>query len=662
MPGSLSDWLGSFRPSGEGWAQGQELGGTTFRLDIQGLRAIAILAVIAYHASPDIVTGGFVGVDIFFVISGYLITGIVIREIDAGNFCLSRFYRRRALRLLPALFIMLLAVALAGLAILPPRHLETLGQGIAASAAYVSNLYFAASIDYFASATIWRPLLHTWTLAVEEQFYLAYPLLLIWISSRAHAHRSTILGALWLLSLVAAGAFVALQSDLGFYLPITRAYELLTGALLALRKGTAAGQPPLRAEFLGWSGVVALGASLFVLNATWVMPGLAALLPCLGCAALIEAGRNANPSVTRMLSVRPLVFVGSISYALYLWHLPVLLFGSYVVLDRLRQADLAICVAITFLLAWLSTRLVEMPLRKLTWSDRKVLVAAGCMSAFFVALGIALTLGRGLPDRFEQKSLASFAAANDFQPSRERCHGIMDDLDYGRHCRLGDKSAVPDIAVWADSFGAELAFAMGEQLATQNRSVLQITASSCPPVPGYRVHKAGACNAHNANTLLNLSRDTRIRTVIMNAYYSGYPDQTAFRRAFGDAAHRIHDAGKDIILIYPLPQAHFPVPEAIGLSQERGLPLDGLAIRNDIGAGAKNGSTSWLDALATELGAQTVRPERIFCEADFCRPFDENGNPYYFDLLHLSVEGARAVVRSEEGAPLLRSPSFYPAG
>ena len=638
------------------------MGGTTFRLDIQGLRAIAILAVIAYHASPDIVSGGFVGVDIFFVISGYLITGIVVREIDAENFSLLRFYRRRALRLLPALFIMLLAVALAGLAILPPRHLETLGQGIAASAAYVSNLYFAASIDYFASATIWRPLLHTWTLAVEEQFYLAFPLLLIWISGRAHSHRSMILGALWLISLAAAGVFVALQSDLGFYLPITRAYELLSGALLALRKEPAAGQPPWRAELLGWSGLVAVCVSLFAMDATWVMPGFAALLPCLGCAALIEAGRNANPSITRILSLRPLVFVGGISYALYLWHLPVLLFGSYAVLDKLRQTDLAVCVAITFLLAWLSTRFVEMPLRKLRWSDRKVLVAAGCISVLFVALGMALTLGRGLPNRFEQKSLASFAAANDFQPSRERCHGIMDELDYGRHCRLGDPSAAPDIAVWADSFGAELAFAMGEQLAAQNRSVLQITASSCPPVPGYRVHKAGACNAHNANTLLNLSRDARIRTVVMNAYYPGYPDQAGFRQAFADAARRLHAAKKNIVLVNPLPQARFPVPEAIGLSQERGLSLDDMAIRNDIGAGARNGSTSWLDALAKELDAQTVRPERIFCEAGLCRLFDKNGKPYYFDLLHLSVEGARAVVRSPEGAALLRSPASSPTG
>lgn len=355
-----------------------------FRRDIQGLRAVAIILVVLFHAWPRLLPGGFTGVDIFFVISGFLISSILLDGIETGSFSYARFYRHRIRRLFPALFLMLVAVTVAAFFVLSPAALNDFAATVATTVLFFSNIEFARSSDYFSTAAELKPLLHTWSLAVEEQFYLIFPLLLVvtkrWFRGR---YLAVILSGGTISFLV--GLWLGFRAPaVNFFLGPSRAFELMIGAALAAKLLPEPAHR-LRREALAALGLVMILAPAFLLDPERHFSGLTALPSCIGAALLIQAGSGGDSAVARFLS-RPLPnFIGTISYSLYLWHWPLLSLLRSLVMRQPTAIEIAATIALSFLLATLSWRLVEGPILARP-ADRRFLASMAVAAASLLAV------------------------------------------------------------------------------------------------------------------------------------------------------------------------------------------------------------------------------------------------------------------------------------
>jgi len=622
--------------------------GQRYRADIQGLRALAIVPVVIYHAVPALAPGGFVGVDVFFVISGFLITRILMRELEIGKFSITRFYERRVRRLFPALYLVLSLTVVAGYVLLPPDALADLGKSTGATAAFVSNLYFWRTSGYFDAASELKPLLHTWSLAVEEQFYLLFPIFLFVIYRTLRRHLGIALWACAIASLALATWQAEARPLDGFYLPLGRAYELLIGAIIA-----AAPLPAIRgnrlADALSLAGIAMIVASIALFHDGMRFPGAAALLPCIGSALILHLGSERTPLGGRILSHPLLVFFGAISYSLYLWHWPVLVYARYAALGEPSGWVIAALVGVAVAGAWLSWRFVEQPFlhgRKHGWWP--FLLGGGAMAGAFAIAGL-LFVTHGLPGRFDAQAQASLAAANDYNPRRAECHANGRRIAYADNCVFGAIGVAPDAAIWGDSVGAELAVGLGERAAVKGESVMQITSSSCPPALDTAPPGSVDCTAHSRDTLAALVADPRIRTVYLVAAYSDYApgDQASLLAGYRQAATVLHGAGKRLVLIYPIPQLPFPAPTALGLSGKWGWALGAFGVPIATFDAANRPYTALLDQLSASLGASRIRPARALCGGGLCRAWQPGAGVLYFDNLHLSLAGVRHVLAQE---------------
>ena len=386
-------------------------GSGTYFPHIDGIRALAVLPVLLFHLAPGLCPGGFAGVDVFFVISGYLITGGILRDLKQDRFTVANFYHRRIRRIIPAYLFLIAGVYLAGCVIYYASPLILLGDSVSASTMFLANHFFRAlGGDYFAPDLHLQPLLNLWSLSVEEQFYLFIPL----ACSVTWAFRPRLLpwmlGGLALLSLVAAAVAVALHRQVdAFYFLHFRAWELLAGALLAVAPapvpdpegGLGPGQR--KSGLLGGLGVVLVLAPYALLASRTPFPGLAALPSVAGTALLIRQGHQGW--ISRGLSVRPLVTVGRISYSLYLWHWPIIVYWRYLVYNQVTAGDLAGMAALSCLMGYLSWRFVEQPVRlSAYWTRRRSFALAGAGMILLVALGTSTVAAKGWPSQLNPKA------------------------------------------------------------------------------------------------------------------------------------------------------------------------------------------------------------------------------------------------------------------
>lgn len=334
-----------------------------YRPDIDGLRALAILPVLLFHAKLGC-PGGFVGVDIFFVISGFLISSLILKELGDGTFSLISFWERRIRRIFPALALVVLATLAAGWYLFLPDDFESLGKSVIAQAMLLSNVFFYRQAGYFDTASDTKPLLHTWSLAVEEQFYLLFPLLLIFLAQQRQLSLfKTVIGmTIGTFALCVVGSYSYAWAT--FYLLPTRAWELFLGALLAMMRGRFAGVVGLPRETAGLLGFSLVCYAIFFYDGDTRFPGLAAIPPCLGTALIIFSSESQLSFVGRILAFKPVVFIGLISYSLYLWHWPILVFSKYTAYDEQSAGLRAALLVASTVLAILSWKYVEMPFRK----------------------------------------------------------------------------------------------------------------------------------------------------------------------------------------------------------------------------------------------------------------------------------------------------------
>jgi peptidoglycan/LPS O-acetylase OafA/YrhL len=620
-----------------------------FRADIQGLRAIAVLSVVLYHANPNWMPGGFVGVDIFFVISGYLIAGILMGELERKQYSLVGFYERRVRRLFPALFVMLAYAAAAGALLLPPDAYNGFAKDAFATIFFVSNVTYYFQAGYFDPEAQLKPLLHTWSLAVEEQFYLLFPPLLAGLYAIARKRVRLVLAMLALASLLACEAAVQRNEPAAFFLAPFRAFELLLGAVLA------------RLAFADWSqrwrdglsllGLVLIAIGLFGLSEQSVFPGVSALLPCLGAAALLCAGAGGSSAGGRIVSGPFFNFFGSISYSLYLWHWPVLVFARYALVAPPTPLQTALLIGLAVLAATASYFLVERRFLARRGRPRLAIgVGLGVMGAA-AAASFAIARLDGLPQRFRPEALALFASAEDFSPKRLACHNfLIDILPYERACVLGASAVEPTWAVWGDSHGVELAYALSERLEARGLSLLQLTASGCPPALGFDLTRRPICDAQNRLLLEKLRADSRIGTVVFAVNFMGnvYPDQTLLLAHFTEAVEAIARIGRRVVIVAPIPVFDFEAPAAIGLIAQRGGDPSQFGLSRSEYDRATSEARQTISRLARRTGAMVVRTDEIFCDQARCRAHTPERGAMYFNLDHPSLAGARPVAQQIE--------------
>ena len=364
-----------------------------YRADIDGLRALAVLAVMGYHAFPEHVSGGFVGVDVFFVISGYLISKILLGQLADGQLQWKLFYIGRIKRIFPALITVLLAVGSVGWVALFADEYDQLGRHMAAGSVFASNFLLWHEVAYFDNAAATKPLLHLWSLAVEEQFYLAWPACL-WLVYRVTPRAGWFLGLVVAASVGASLLTVQSNPTAAFYAPYLRIWELALGALLAWKRPSVT--DPRIASFMSVCGMLLIAFAITRFTATQTYPGWRALAPTLGAALFIAAGSRGATNYA--LALRPMVWIGLISYPLYLWHWPLLAFAHIVAGGSPDALTVWGCLALSFVLAWATYRWIEVPVR---YSVEKPLIAAPMLGAMAVvgALGVLLHLQQGFPRR-----------------------------------------------------------------------------------------------------------------------------------------------------------------------------------------------------------------------------------------------------------------------
>lgn len=457
---------------------------TDYRPDIDGLRAIAVLAVIGFHAFPSLVPGGFVGVDVFFVISGYLISRHILGELKANSFSIAAFYVRRIKRIFPALILILLTCTAVGWVILTPNEYELLGRPIAGGAGFVANLVFWKEAGYFDTLADTKPLLHLWSLGIEEQFYIVWPFILALLWRRAPHFLGRAIVALLLISLAYSIWLVRYNVTADFYSPFTRFWELALGAGLAygvLHNRLDFAAPHRQA--LSWIGLCLIVTGVFALEKSYSFPGAWALLPTLGAACLIYCARGAAIN-SRLLASRPLVFIGLISYPLYLWHWPLLSFARIIESETPSLGLRLGLVAASIVLAWLTYRLAELPVRAASGKQAKRLVILLSLAMVLLfAAGVTIRKLDGLKFRLLSKlnaDVRTLSLGKDRHALIKAC-GLPDEQkDQFQFCLSSSREA-PRFAVLGDSKAEALFFGLARESRPGMQGVL--IGSVRPPTP-----------------------------------------------------------------------------------------------------------------------------------------------------------------------------------
>jgi peptidoglycan/LPS O-acetylase OafA/YrhL len=622
------------------------------RADVDGLRAVAVLAVVAYHAGADWMPGGFAGVDVFFVISGFLITRLLLSEYSlSGRISLIGFWERRARRILPALFAVMAVCAVAAWALMLPVALEEFSFALRGAAVFAANIALADLTDYFARPAELQPLLHLWSLGVEEQFYLIFPLICALMLARAPHGFPSLLALLLALSFGAAVWGVAEAPDNAFFLPHMRAWQLLTGALIA-----AGVVPRLPHRALATAGLV--GAAMLAACFAWLpggegFPGFPALAPTAG-AALIVLAEGRGP-VGALLSLRPVVAVGLISYSLYLWHWPLLVFPR-IALGGASGAPVVIPLIAAFALAWLSWRYVEHPFRRPggVLSSRGVAVAAVCGALAFFGVGLAGKLTHGAPWRFNPEVQALLALRDSYLSGPGRTCGARttdiaraadDAAALALACRIGAPGAPTAVALWGDSLAMAIQPAVDGAAVALGVGGVALARSACPPFPGLAMRddrKSAICVAFN-DRAPRLAALAGVRAVVIaGSFTARLADDPGRALALVRAVEDLSARGIRAILVPPPPGPGYNVPDALARQA-----LYGVAPRGGAMPAAYRRDTALLRKAVAAMPAGTVLLDLgpIFCADPGapCAVVDAAGAPLLADDLHPSVAGAERI-------------------
>ena len=605
---------------------------TQYRPDIDGLRAIAVMLVLNYHAFPQALPGGFVGVDVFFVISGFLITDIIARELGEKRFSLLGFYARRIRRIFPALIVVLAAVLVLGWLWMLPAAYAQLGSDVFASAAFSANIALLLQSGYFDLESARKPLLHLWSLGIEEQFYLAWPLILL-LAARLRWRILAVATVLGLASFALNVTLIGRDPVATFYLPFTRAFELLAGAALA-RGWSFGGKTAAASNWQAAMGLVLIALAAGLLDPHRAFPGWWAILPVAGTVLLLSApGAWLNRTV---LASRPMVGIGLISYPLYLWHWPLLVFFGTIKHGELTLLECELIVLASMLLAWATYRLVETPFRFGPASPRKLAMLGAGMILVGVAGG-AVVAGHGFDFRLpaEIRAMANVPTQN----AKWRLHRCLLDLSkemsFADECV--DRASGPLVLVWGDSTAGALMPGLLKARQTRDFGIAQLTSSSCIPALNADIPSTPNCRAIN-DKVLSLAREINPDIVLLHGTWEKHLDNVA----------------ETVVALKRLTAARVVVLGGVP-AWKRGLPSEVLKYfmlhrrliptRSNVAA-QSNGYDAVMRARLVPLGAEFISASDTFCNEEGCltRTGDSAGDITVSDQVHLTEKGSEYLI------------------
>lgn len=644
-----------------------------YRPDIDGMRALAILSVVIFHAFPSTLKGGFIGVDIFFVISGYLISGIILKGLDEKNFSFGSFYAHRIKRIFPALVIVLVCVSVAGWFLLLPDELRELGKHIAASVMYLQNYALAGEAGYFDTASDLKPLTHMWSLAIEEQFYLVFPLVLV-CAWRFGLNLLTIIILAALVSFALNIQGVKANPSTAYYLPQIRFWELLTGSALAyidLYKKTYVldvfaklafcpvffSRPPIAArknellgEMFSAAGITLIAVSLFLIEKGYSFPGWWGIGPVFGAFLIIFGGPETWINRV-LLSSRPMVFVGLISYPLYLWHWPLLSFAQIVSDGGASVITRTIILVASVILAWLTFRFIERPIRKGRNGRLKVLILVS-LSLILGAAGYYTYLNQGFSARLEAFSKISKAAGEWDYPGR-LVPTKFDSISYNMQ-----QSSNTMTTMYVGDSNIEQYYPRIEHLIKSSpnsmNSAIFKTGGGCLPVIGLQYDDMHThCRAMMQDVVALVKGKPEINRIVIGAQWNGYlttgfglvdpihPGDAAYDRALSSLSGFIREMvsnGKLVYLVANIPVGKEIDPKYVAQRDISAFPdvfklraggIDKTELERKFGKIRID-----LKKVGFEAGAIVIDPVDYLC-TDRCESLDDQGNPIYKDVSHL---------------------------
>ncbi|VVD75039.1 acyltransferase family protein [Pandoraea fibrosis] len=614
-----------------------------YRPDIDGLRAIAVLAVLAFHAFPSEVKGGFIGVDIFFVISGFLISGIILKGLEHGTFSFVDFYKKRIRRIFPALILVLGACLAIGWNALLADEFERLGKHIASAAVFVSNITLWSEAGYFDVSAEVKPLLHLWSLGIEEQFYIVWPFLLF------VAYRSRSATLFLLIGGFAASFAINISQTThtpvaAFYLPASRFWELLAGAILAYvvsREGTSISTVFEKIGMIFSSnaqatvGVALIAAAIALLNNSRQFPGFWALLPVLGAVLLISAGPRAWIN-SKILANPFMVFVGLISYPLYLWHWPLLSFARIVESETPSVNIRIAAIALSFVLATLTYYAIERPIR---FQGKRFAIAQFVLATLIVSmtgLGFAglLTFDeKGYPER---KQLAQDHRS--FFTMREPCNSITH-ADYAEDYCSNIATKNPEVAILGDSHATHYAAVL--QRIEDMPPFIQFGRGSCLPIIGWG---NSVCMDIAEDEARYVERQKSIKTVVLASRWSVHPSSENYAHALEETVKFYLNLGKRIVILLNVPtgqNAAKCVGRPFRLTEKDGC----ISLETD--ARVQDGDYRPIIAgiKARHPNVRIFDPWNFFCDDNRCAVRD-GIHILYQDESHLSRDGANFLAQS----------------
>ncbi|WP_225739901.1 MULTISPECIES: acyltransferase family protein [Pseudomonas] len=610
-----------------------------YRSDIDGLRALAVLGVIIFHLKLGFLPGGYTGVDIFFVISGYLISKTIFEEIGRSEFSIAKFYVRRARRILPGFLSVVVLTSIAAYIFLYPAELTHYAKTAIASAFFAANLFFYSSLDYFSVGANEIPLLHLWSLGVEEQFYIFFPLIALAAIRFGKLWQSAIIAIIMLFSLLYSQSLLYIDPTASFYLLPSRAFELLIGSLIALPN-----LPNIRNQKAGLIsatiGITAIGFSFFFYDENTKFPGIAALLPCLGTALLIVGCQQEN-IVGRALSLPPVRFIGKISYSLYLVHWPLIVFADRLFPTADQNLRAACVFALCLILATLNYMIIEQPFRKAKqdWRPFRVLSLSATSLFFVAAISGYVTVKNGFPQPTTARTVNAIAMLQ-YSYAKDFLDGTCflrpeqtstDALRSGCIPAAGQKS----IMLWGDSHAIHLYPGLKPLIEERGYFLGALTTSGCPPILETDAALRPNCRASNTHDF-EIIKQIHPSLVIMSAIWPSSPETIGKLK---DTIDKLSSLGIKTVVLGTSPIYKQSVPLLVIKKVEAGETS--MMSSDELELPAIITSRNAAAAVVATTNAKFVDVFKTICPKDTCAMASADETPYYYDIHHFTPVGSR---------------------
>ncbi len=609
---------------------------SAYRWDIQGLRAIAVMSVVIFHINPQLLSGGYIGVDIFFVISGYLIMGFIWRDLNNHSFSLMHFYSKRVQRLFPALLVMVVVSAIFAYFILLPHEALKFSSSLIATLLYVSNFYFYLEADYFNDAMEFAPLLHTWSLSVEEQFYLLFPLLLMLLFSKAKKDIFKLLLFLSFVSLILSQILISYDKSFAFFASPTRFFQFIIGGVVAISFQKNSFSKVFNSSF-SVIGLVIIILSLFLYDAKTLFPGIHALVPTLATALVLFAGQNPN-FISAFLSNRLFRVIGNSSYSIYLWHWSLIVFYKLQVSPSLSNREQVFLLLASLGLGYLSWRYIEKSTRAKNYTIEPSKLLFSVLSlTFIISLGsyyIFNTLSS------KQKNIAS--SYLDYNTSKFRSGECFLTSDYDS-IKFFDKDKCiihtqgkKNYLLIGDSHAAHFYSALN-QAKKNNITITQVTASGCHPTLPYNGTKR--CSDLMQWAYEELIREKKFDTIILSAHWTHSDKEQLL-----NTINLLQKYTKRVVVFGPNMEYLQSLPRLIANLDPT---QDTRSIYKNAGKYKEVASIDY--SMKTYLKAQSIEYIsilKLLCDENGCTTTTPEGIPIAFDASHLTHSGAYYIIES----------------